>query len=492
MKFFKTLFKKAEANTSYARIAFLFRILLAITYFTVFLSLIPQVHDLIGSTGVLPIADAVASNPQLTYSKFPTLHLFFNNDAALTILLLIGAFFSLALLAGFYPRTSLIACIIIFLSYVTSGRDFFTFQWDNMLLEASFLALFLPLAGKIKQPRMLQAPSLFVVFLFRWLLFRLYFESGLAKILYGKADWFSLNAMKYYYETAPLPSVGGWVVQQLLPATAHQITAVLVIVMELIIPFFIFWPRRLRIIAFYAFAAINVVIGVTSNYGYFNFLSIAIGIFLLDDQHLLRFASLKRWLAHINVKKASRTFVVSSFILMLFVVPFSVMEFIPFAKRDISLPEPAAKIMSAYAPFRAVNRYHLFPGVVNERIVIEILGSKDGQDWKPYRLKHTPQDPEKMPPWLPMYQSRYPFSYSFLTLGRINSAYFTNLLTKLCTSPGDIKGLLDENPFPEPPSYLKLDLYKYMFSTPEQLREQGLWWDRQYAGSSEIIQCANA
>jgi hypothetical protein len=326
--------------------------------------------------------------------------------------------------------------------------------------------------------------------LFRWLAFRLYFESGIAKLLYGAGTWHNLSAMQYYYETSPLPSFGGWFAQQLLHNGVHAAIVIAVLFLELIVPLFIFWPRKLRIIAFYLLAAMNVIIGLTSNYGFFNFLSIAIGLFMLDDQHLLKFARLKRWLQEVSVKKASRFAVAASFALLLFVLPFSIIEFIPFANHNFSLSGRVAQAHDYYSPYRVISIYHLFPGVVQKRIVIEILGSTDGNDWKPFRLKHTPGDPAIMPPWLPLYQSRFAFQYSFVTLGSINVEYFTQLITKLCSSQQDIAGLLRENPFPSKPAFIKLDLYRYNFSTPKQLLSEGIWWNRELIGNSEVIPCA--
>ena len=294
-KYIKTVRKWLDKRHSYAIIALFFRVLLAFIYLTVFISLSSQILELIGSKGILPIAELIKNNPQLTYFKFPTLHLFFSSDAALIGFLLLGMIFSIALALGYFPRTSLLACIIIYLSYVTSGRTFFHFQWDNLLLEASFLALFLPLQGKLFQPKQLQQPSPFLIFLFRWLLFRLYFESGLAKIFYGQGTWLNLTAMNYYYATAPLPSFGGWFAQQPMPEPFHIISLFFVFFLELVLPLFLFYPRKLRMIAFYFLVIFNVIIGFTSNYGFFNPLTIFIGIFLLDDQHLKKLKQVKQY-----------------------------------------------------------------------------------------------------------------------------------------------------------------------------------------------------
>jgi len=477
-------------KTTYACTALIFRALLALIYFTVFFSLLFQTPTLMGSKGLMPVANIVQEHPELHYANFPTVHLWLHGDNALMLLLMLGLIASLMLFLGAYPRIALLACIVLYLSYVTSGLDFFAFQWDNLLLEASFLALFLPLAGKLKSPEKLVEPAPALLFLFRWLLFRLYFESGVAKLLYGQHDWLKLTAMDFYYQTAPLPSFGGWFAQQLAPHWFHAATIIAVFALELLVPLFLFWPRRARIISFWLLAALNVGIGVTGNYGFFNILSIFIGIFLLDDQYLLAFKKCRRWLGSVKTVPAPNYARHAALLLALFIVPFSLIEFVPFASPSTHIPGIIADVQHAYAPFRLINTYHLFPGIVPERIVIEIQGSRDGKNWQPYVLKHTPQQPDTMPPLLPLYQARFPFSYSFITNDQLNTPYFNRLIAKLCTAPDDVQTLFAQNPFPAPPQEIRLVFYRYAFSTPHELLTEGVWWDRDIAGQSQTVACA--
>jgi len=53
-----------------------------------------------------------------------------------------GCFLSLSLLIGFQPRLSLIALFILYLSLAHAGQIFLNFQWDYLLLESGFLAIF--------------------------------------------------------------------------------------------------------------------------------------------------------------------------------------------------------------------------------------------------------------------------------------------------------------------------------------------------------------
>ena len=80
---------------------------------------------------------------------------------------------------------------------------FFTYQWDMLLIEAGFLAIFLT------------GGSVIVVWLYRLLLFRFLFLAGLVKLASGDATWQQLTALDYHFFTQPLPSPLAWYAAQL-------------------------------------------------------------------------------------------------------------------------------------------------------------------------------------------------------------------------------------------------------------------------------------
>lgn len=473
-----------DKQADYAIVTLLFRGLLGVTYMSVFLSLLFQVKELITSKGVLPIATILANNPQSIWS-FPTLHVIASSDIAIYLFLFIGLLFAALFTLGVYPRTSLAISMIVYLSYVTSGLNFFYFQWDNLLLEVSFLALCLPLANRIWQKKFLESPSIFLVFLFRWLAFRLYFESGIAKLLYGQGTWHTLQAMTYYYETAPLPSFGGWMAQQLLPHWAHVATLLMVLFVELGIILLVFWPRKGRIAAFYSILAINLVIGFTSNFGFFNLLAVVVSLFFLDDQHVLGMIRFKDRFKHIKIYDPTRKGAYIAIALAIIIVPFSAVEFYQFTNRSAEMGSVIQGVQEIYRPYRFINRYHLFPGVVKDRYVLIAMQSEDKTAWEPIYLKYTPQDPTQKPPWLPLHQARFAFLYSFMP-SNIDQAWFQNYINKLCTSPEDLQDLFVE-PI-EKKRYLRFDMYTYKFSSVEQLNE-GIWWTRNLIQSTPTIDC---
>src|SRR5213076_2561232 len=119
----------------------------------------------------------------------------------LTAIVIIGALASISLTFAFFPRTSIAIAFVSFLSFVAAAQDFASYQSDGMLLEAAFLSLLLASRN---------APSPAAVFLLRYEWFRIYFESGLVKLLSGEPQWRNLTAMDKYYENGPLPTFIGW------------------------------------------------------------------------------------------------------------------------------------------------------------------------------------------------------------------------------------------------------------------------------------------
>ncbi len=276
------------------RVIVVFRSALGFIYLAAFLSLAVQLVDLAGSRGLLPLTEYLerlrAATPGWIerLHSFPTILWLEPSDAALLWVPLAGAAAALALIAGTGGRFIPVLLWGLYLSCITAGRDFFYYQWDNLLVETGFLATFLPVRGSIlslARRRPIPEPHPVMVFLLRWLLFRLLFESGMAKILFGWDDWFVVNGMTLYYETAPLPSLGGWVIQQ-LPVWFHTFSICFTIAVELALPFFIFLGRRFRIAFFLIHLPFQASIALTSNYGFFNLLSVVLSLSVLEDRDL--------------------------------------------------------------------------------------------------------------------------------------------------------------------------------------------------------------
>lgn len=552
-----------------ARVAAFFQAGLGLIFLAVFLSLSVQLVTLIGSRGLLPLQAALDSVPRpglSAYLNFPTLFWLARSDAAIRTATWAGAAISLALLAGVAPRVAAFLLGTLFLTCITAGRDFFQYQWDNLLMEAVFLCLLLPASGgllALTRPARLRQPAPAVVFLFRWLLFRVLFESALAKIQSGEGTWWNLTGMSFYYETAPLPSWCGWLVQQ-APMWFHRVSVVYTFLVELVLAPLAFAPRRFRLVLFFANAAFQASIFLTANYGYFNPLSLVISLFLLEDRDLEMAGRRTRAAALALRQRMSRVRALLGRVpddgckppqprelrppgisagvdgvclplvqgasaaaaaipsppeagdslraappvwrrmatragwgvLMAFIVVASLLEAaVYFLPRAFPGSIPALRALAPlrfYEPFRIVEVYHLFPGILRERAVIEVNATRDGLSWSPYYFRYAPGDPKVAPPTTGLHNPRFAFHYSFLPLNRRRDLeYFNILLQRLCCEPEAVADLLAANPFPgERPLALRIDFYRYRFGDLDLLRRTGGYWVREFLGSHrQVLQC---
>src|SRR5579863_1194749 len=286
---------------------------LGLIYFSAFYSLLFQIKGLIGPNGILPAADylqAVNAALQLRgYWSAPSLLWFGASDAALMTLCWVGLVASLLVALNLWPRASLLICFLCFVSFVSVARDFSGYQSDGMLLEAGFIALFFAPPGLRPGLGESNPPSRASLFLLRWEWFRIYFESGVAKIGSGDLAWRQFTAMDDYYQNGPLPTWIGWYVQH-LPHWFHASATVYTLVTELLIVWMLFLPRRFRIACFFIVTPFEISIIATANYTFLNYLVLLLGVLLLDDRFLewilpLRFRELIRGKSATAAAKAS-------------------------------------------------------------------------------------------------------------------------------------------------------------------------------------------
>ena len=265
---------------------------LGVIFFSAFYSLYFQIHGLIGPRGILPAGQYLdAVRRALGWKAFwyaPTLLWVNSSDAMLSAIVWIGFAASVAIIINVWPRLSIAIAGICFLSFVGAAQEFAGYQSDGMLLEAALLSIFLAPRGI--RPRMGgdEPPSRAAVFLLQWEWFRIYFESGLVKLLSGEEQWRNLTAMDKYYENGPLPSWIGWYVQQ-WPHSFHAFSAGLTLFVELFVVWLLFAPRKnslCRLIAFIVVTPLQIGIILTANYAFLNYLVLSLGVLLLDDEAL--------------------------------------------------------------------------------------------------------------------------------------------------------------------------------------------------------------
>ena len=457
-----------SAPRAYVRNLFLrlFGVILAVA----FASLGVQARVLWGARGLLPACPVAES-------MGPTLFRFWCTDAALVGAAVLGIVVSLGLVFLVAPRWCLVACWLLYFSFVSVGQDFLWFQWDNLLLETAFFTLFVTPGGL--RPLDAPPPHPIAVFLMQWLLFRLMVESGAAKLLAGDPTWRDLTAMATYYETAPLPTWVGWWMHQ-LPLWMHRASSVATMVVEIGAPLCIWGPRLLRRMAVLAMLGFQVFVILTANYGFFNYLSAALCLWALDDTDLGRHESAARkrsLFADVGLGAAA-----------LVLVPLTLIPFLPFLQLR-GLARAVAPIEDVLNDYRSINAYHLFASMTLVRREPVIEGSSDGVTWLPYEFDYKPGDPGRAPPFVAPHQPRVDFQLWFLLLGRRGAPYFDALLDRMLHDPDAVASLFATNPFPDaPPEQVRVAVYRYRFSDWRTRRDTGAWWARELEGYTRALQ----
>jgi len=472
---------------------------LAGIYFSAFYSLVFQIRGLIGPQGILPsseylqaVAHSLSRSRGLWYA--PTLLWLSSGSHMLTALCWIGMVASLLLLLNIWPRGMLMICFVCFLSFVAAAQDFSGYQSDGMLLEAGFISLFFAPSGFRPGFGHASPPSRAGLFLLQWEWFRIYFESGVAKIAGGDLQWRNLTAMDEYYQNGPLPTWIGWYVQH-LPHWFHASTAFATLALELGLVWMLFLPRRWRIVCFLIVTPWELGVILTANYTFLNYLVLTLGVLLLDDPFLRRLLP-DRWKksfppAATTAPGGTRTWEGSPrpFKIAKLSLAAVVLSWIFYATGAemlwmfFQLPLPSAPVV-AIEPFRVANRFGLFGIMTRGRYEIEFQGSDDGKTWTAYPFRYKPQDPTKPPGIYAPYQPRFDWNLWFASLGTWREyPIVPRTEVRLLSNSADVLNLFAGNPFPQhPPHAVRAVMWQYWFTTLSEKRTQGLWWRRQFLG----------
>jgi lipase maturation factor 1 len=467
-------------------------------YFSAFFSLFFQIRGLIGPEGILAANEylhAVAHS--FGYARgvwfAPTVLWFSSGNHPLMALCWIGMAASLLLMLNLWPRAMLAICFICFLSFVSAAQDFSNYQSDGMLLEAGFISLFFAPAGFRPGFGPKSPPSRASLFLLLWEWFRIYFESGVAKIAGGDPEWRTFTAMDEYYQNGPLPTWIGWYIQH-LPHWFHAFATGATLVLELGLVWMLFLPRRWRIVCFCIVTPWEIMVILTGNYAFLNYLVLILGFLLLEDRFLLHFLptawreSLTGDSLEVRRVRSPQPFrhyfrlvkLYFAGIILAWIFYATAAELIwMFAK----VPLPTVPVI-ALEPFRIANQYGLFGIMTRGRYEIEFQGSEDGKNWIPYPFRYKPQDLNKPPGIYAPYQPRFDWNLWFASLGSWQDyPIVVRTEVRLLTNDKDVLALFAGNPFPhEPPRQMRAVLWQYWFTSLAEKRTTGLWWRRDYLG----------
>src|SRR6266446_10583772 len=536
---------------------------LGLTYLIAFVSLWVQVDGLIGSHGMSPLNQFLpavrAQLGQDAYALLPTLCWFNSSNAFLHFLCGGGVVVSLLLMFGIAPAFLLVVLFAFYLSLTIAGQTFLNFQWDVLLLETGFLAIFLapwrlwpreliwwpspawsrpradlassplregertaaseyssrrtsesepspsplPCEGRGGRP----SPSGYEtpvtspvsrggLFLLKFLLFKLMLMSGVVKLTSGDDSWgwvnhsfhwSALTALDYHYWSQPLPTVFSWWADK-SPEWFKHFSVAFCLVVEIIAPFFIWAPRRPRLVAAGLMIFLQIVIALTGNYCFFNLLTLALCLLLIDDAIWRRNVrqdnrAVRAYSSGAPSDRAlpSRLLMYGAIIVIIVSLPINAWLVFTAFKPDAEWPRRLAFAYEHLEPFRIVNGYGLFRVMTKDRREIVIEGSADGIDWLPYEFKWKPGNVMRAPGWCAPHQPRLDWQMWFAALGTPErNPWFIRLAICLLEGKPDVIRLFAHDPFPnQPPRYVRAILYRYRFTTAKEHRQTGAWWKSQ-------------
>ncbi|MBA3722987.1 MAG: lipase maturation factor family protein [Parachlamydiaceae bacterium] len=454
---------------SYTIIISLFPRLIGVIYFFALSSLIFQIIGLIGKNGILPIKNFLNLYRSLSrFKKFqylPTLFWINSSDKAILGLVIIGTALSICLIAGIYPSLILLLLYVIHLSIVTAGQDFLSFGWEGLLLEITAQAFFLSLSP---------APNLIMWISINFLLFRFHFLSGILKLQTRDPNWRNLTAIAYHYQTQPIPNTIAWYMYK-LPLWFQKVSTALVLFIEIIVPFGIFFNEEIRIGVFICLFGLQFFIWLTGNFSYLNLMTAIFTTILIGNKFLSSVISS-------SIIPESQ-FSIFDWALSFLGVVFIILQCLKLCEQ-LFYSRHIVKLFRAISSFHLFNRHAIFANMTTKRYEVVIEGSDDGILWKEYNFKYKPSEITGRPRRIAPFQPRIDWQAWFLPFRNFESEpWFQSFLFHLLKGTPEVLKLLRENPFQNhPPKYIRSLLYDYEFSTAEEKKTNGWWWHRELLG----------
>jgi predicted DCC family thiol-disulfide oxidoreductase YuxK len=449
--------------------------LLGVIYLFAFASFGVQALGLIGNHGILPLADLVSDlSARFGAERFFLMPMVFwwnSTDLAIETVCWGGAALSLLLVFNRLTRSALLALYILYLSLLYAGQEFMTYQWDTFLLETGFVAYLMSVWRPVG------------MWLLRWLLFRFMFMSGAVKLLSGDPTWWDLSALSYHFLTQPLPTPLAWSAAHLNPSMLKFATGATFFV-ELVLPFLIFFPRRVRFVAAFGILTLQSCILITGNYNWFNLQTMLLCLVLFDDDALK--AILPKRVTDLLSRRIQGPAPVRTVRIAVGTVAAGIVfsSLVQMDARFGGNPPAAADWVAALVePAHIVNGYGLFAVMTTKREEIVIEGSDDGVEWREYEFRYKPGDLSRRPLWNIPHQPRLDWQMWFAALDDPRHLrWFWRFLQKLLENDPAVTRLLEKNPFPDKrPDYVRAVFYDYTFSDADK-KAKGIWWNRRRLG----------
>ena len=454
--------------TEYWYSRWVFERALATIYLVAFIAAATQFVPLLGERGLEPVGRWIQ---QVPFRASPSLFYFAHTDSVFRACAWVGIVLSLFALSSLPQRMSPWAAAavwallwLLYLSFVNIGQTFYGFGWETLLCEVGFVTIF---AGSSRM-----TPNLWLIWIWRWTLFRLMFGAGLIK-LRGDSCWRDLTCLDYYFQTQPMPNPLSWYFHW-MPHGIHVAGVVVNHIVEVVVPFAYFAPQPVASVAGIVTILFQGVLIVSGNLSWLNWLTVVLCIPLISD----------RWWAWLPIHPPSDLASVPAHQVIVYVVAVAVawLSIGPV----VNLFSRGQMMNASFEPLHLVNTYGAFGSITRDRYEIVLQGTNepmitDTTKWLDYEFKGKPGDSGRLPPQVAPYHLRLDWLMWFEAMSPSpHSGWFFNLLAKLLEGDRATLSLLRTNPFPDaPPRYIRAQYYRFVFTTPDEHRASGLWWNRQ-------------
>lgn len=476
-----------------------------VVYLFIFGGILTEGQALLAPNGIAQLAEYFAQLSKTLPNAFdafihaPSLFWLNTSPGMIAALGWIGMAAAMALVLNLWPRLALFVCWLVFLSFASTWRTFSPAQLDNLMLEVALLCLPFAPAGLRPGLGEKSPPRAIAVFMLRWLLFRVMFESGLVKLVSGDPHWRDFSAMKVMYETSPFPTIlGFWDYQ--MPHAYHLFEIALTFTAELLAPVLaIFGGRRGRWFALVTWTMLQVGIQLTSNFGWLNVAAVGLGLLLLDDHMLAGLADKFRGLRWVAgwvrggtpggtgapvpglapwARHGLRVALWGHFYLTLFY--FAKACGVPVAEIPRVLAAPVERVRE----FRSVNGYYLYATFEPVRFQVEFAGSNDGgRTWRAYPFRHIPQREDRICPFIAPWFFRFEATMQIEGWVGRKSPVIPAVAAHLLARNARVLALFESDPFPDaPPTMMRMRGYRLAFTDLDTYRRTGKFWRREPDG----------
>lgn len=456
-------------SEGYALTRLVFARSLGVVYLIAFLNAVNQFRPLLGDRGLLPVRLFVRN---ATFREAPSLFIFFPHDRAFAIGAWVGVALSCVVVSGIADAfgTWMVALVwalmwALYLSFVNVGQTFYGFGWESILLEAGFYAIFL--GGRYTNPPVI------LIFLERWLLFRVMFGAGLIKMR-GDPCWRHLTCLNYFYETQPMPNPLSWFFNW-GPQWTKSGGVLVNHFSELIVPFGYFFPQPVAMIAGLITIAFQLTIFASGNLSWLNFLTMVLAIPTLDDRFFEKLGLHAPPANPPALAYRGVVYALAALVAYLSIQPIR------------NMISPNQVMNTVYNRLHLVGTYGAFGSITRPRYEVIVEGTDENvilpsTKWREYEFKAKPGATGRMPPQIAPYHLRLDWLMWFAALSNYDQhPWFVNFMAKLLENDRPVLGLLRTNPFPDaPPKFVRAELFEYHFTTPRERSQTGQWWKRQF------------